>query len=264
MRPIQSAPPAPDSAAILLEGVSKTFVEAGRPHVILEKVNLRIEPGEQVAILGRSGSGKSTLLNLMAGIDAPSEGRLEVAGVAIHDLDERQRTLFRRDNVGFVYQFFNLIPTLTTLENVRLPLELRGLDEADAIARRWLDEVGLLDRADSDPDRLSGGEQQRVAVARALAGDPTLVLADEPTGNLDAEIGDQVLALLCDRSRSRNRTLVMVTHSRRVAGLADRVLRVEARGVIEEDLRGAGAVAAVVEGMEGVEDMEGVEGAQSR
>jgi putative ABC transport system ATP-binding protein len=220
--------------AILFEEVSKTFREAGKPHAVLQNVNLRIEPGQVVAILGRSGSGKSTLLNLMAGIDAPSSGLVQVAGIPIHELDERQRTLFRRHNVGFVYQFFNLIPTLTTLENVRLPLELRGLPEADAVARRWLGEVGLLDRADSDPDRLSGGEQQRVAVARALAGDPALVLADEPTGNLDVEIGDQVLALLCERSRSRKRTLVMVTHSRRVAALADRVLRVEERGVVEE------------------------------
>jgi putative ABC transport system ATP-binding protein len=218
----------PEAPVVQLIAVSKVYSEAGRPHPVLEAVDLSLPAGEAVAVLGRSGSGKSTLLNLVAGIDEPSAGEVVVAGVPITRLSERERTLFRRGHIGFVYQFFNLIPTLTVLENVRLPLELVGRErEGDRRAHELLSAVGLEDRAGSFPDRLSGGEQQRVAIARALAADPPLVLADEPTGNLDAETGARVLELLCRLTRDRGRSLVMATHSREVAEAADRVLRVE-------------------------------------
>jgi len=219
---------------VLLERVSKHYDEAGRPRAVLEDVSLSLPEGEFAVLLGRSGSGKSTLLNLLAGIDAPTSGEVHVAGTAITRLSERERTLFRRRTIGFVYQFFNLIPTLSVLENVRLPLELVGRAAgADARALELLDQVGLADRAAAFPDRLSGGEQQRVAIARALAADPRVVLADEPTGNLDAETGERVLALLCGLTRDRGRSLVMASHSRAVAAMADRVLRLEGTRVVE-------------------------------
>ncbi len=218
---------------VALRGVAKRYDEAGQPHTVLEDVTLDLPEGEVVAILGRSGSGKSTLLNLVAGIDAPTEGEIHVAGVPVNRLSERERTLFRRHTIGFVFQFFNLIPTLTVLENVCLPLELTGRGAgAAAAALPLLDAVGLADRRASYPDRLSGGEQQRVAIARALAAEPRLVLADEPTGNLDAETGDRILDLLIRLTRQRGRSLIMATHSRAVAAAADRVLRVEGHHVV--------------------------------
>ncbi|MCB1056741.1 MAG: ABC transporter ATP-binding protein, partial [Acidobacteria bacterium] len=189
--------------------------------------------------------GKSTLLNLLGGIDLPSAGEVIVRGTSLGELDEEGRTLFRRDHVGFVFQFFNLIPTLTVEENLLLPLELKGTcgpRQRDA-ALALLAEVGLADRAASFPDRLSGGEQQRVAVARALAHDPLLVLADEPTGNLDHETGLAVLDLLDRLTRRAGKTLVMVTHSREVVGLADRVLTIANGRLVERHLAAtAGAV----------------------
>ncbi len=202
---------------------------------VLEEVAFEVEAGTIVAILGPSGSGKSTLLNLLAGMDAPDAGEVEVAGIALHALGERERTLFRRDRIGFVFQFFNLIPTLTVLENLLLPLELGGgATEADrARARELLARVGLADREDAWPDRLSGGEQQRVAVARALAHQPELILADEPTGNLDQATGAEVLDLLEALVRETGTTLLMVTHSVEAAARADRILEVRG-GRIEE------------------------------
>jgi len=182
-----------------------------------------------VAICGRSGSGKTTLLNLLAGLDQPSEGRVVVGGLCVNEATDRERTLFRRDHVGFVFQFFNLVPTLTVAENVRLPAELGGRPggEAAARARSLLARVGLDDRADDFPDALSGGEQQRAAIARALVRDPRLVLADEPTGNLDDATGGAVLDLLLEATRGALKTLVLVTHSREVAGRADRVFTID-------------------------------------
>jgi putative ABC transport system ATP-binding protein len=187
-------------------------------------------------LLGKSGSGKSTLLNLVSGIDLPSGGAIWVAGQPITRLGERERTLFRRRSVGFVFQFFNLVPTLTVLENVLLPLELNGLSgvTAKAKAEAMLGEVDLADRGASYPDRLSGGEQQRIAIARALVHDPELILADEPTGNLDAETGRQVLELLDRLTRRAGKTMLMVTHSQEVVGVADRVLRVRDGHLVEE------------------------------
>jgi len=220
-------------------GVRKSYDEAGRPHVVLSDVNLELPGGCCIAVLGRSGSGKSTLLNLVAGIDEPDHGEVVVAGVPVTRLPDRERTLFRRHAIGFVYQFFNLIPTLSVLENVRLPLDLTGRGAgASMAALAVLDRVGLADRAGSFPDRLSGGEQQRVAIARALAAEPRIVLADEPTGNLDAETGERIMALLLSLTRDRGRTLLVATHSRTVAAAADVVLRIEDGRVAPVAVRG--------------------------
>ena len=225
---------------VRVRGLSKTYEEAGTPHAVLRDVSLDVEEGACVALLGRSGSGKSTLLNLIAGIDEADEGNVEVAGRSITTMSDRERTLFRRGSIGFVYQFFNLIATLSVLDNVKLPLDLAevGADAAD-IAREMLAHVGLAGRERSYPDRLSGGEQQRVAIARALAASPLLVLADEPTGNLDADTGDTILRLLLGLTRSRGRTLIVATHSRAVAAEADTVLRVEDGRLVPVDLRAA-------------------------
>ena len=212
---------------IRLIGLSKAYQEGDRRRVVLEDASADFAQGEFIALLGRSGSGKSTLLNLVSGIDRPDAGRIWVGGQELTALSERERTLFRRRNIGFIFQFFNLIPTLSVLENVTLPLELGGTPVKDAgrAAEPLLDAVGLLDRAATYPDKLSGGEQQRVAIARALIHDPLLVLADEPTGNLDEGTGGSVLALLDQLTRQAGKNLLMVTHNPESAARADRVFR---------------------------------------
>ena len=221
---------------IRLDRVSKDYTEGTKTRVVLRETTGTIAEGEFVAIRGRSGSGKSTLLNSMAGIDLPTSGDLFIAGVCLNRLSPRDRTLFRRDHMGFVFQFFNLIPTLTVVENVQLPAELASGSPREAArrARALLDQVGLLDRANDFPDRLSGGEQQRVAIARALVQDPRLLLADEPTGNLDDLTGETVLSLLDRMTRQAGRTLVLVTHSAQVAARADRVLTIEEGHLVPE------------------------------
>jgi putative ABC transport system ATP-binding protein len=211
---------------IEIESLTKGYAEAAGERIVFRDLALAVGPGEFVVLLGPSGSGKSTLLNLVSGIDRPSAGIIRVDGRDITGMTERERTLFRRDRIGFVFQFFNLIPTLTVEENLLLPLELSGRDGPDdhARARRLLGRVGLGDRAATYPDRLSGGEQQRVAVARALAHEPAVVLADEPTGNLDRETGQEVLDLLGSMTRSAGRAVLLVTHSEQAVPLADRVL----------------------------------------
>jgi len=209
---------------VRLENVTKDFLEGAQTRTVLRGVSAGFEAGHFVAIRGRSGSGKSTMLNLIAGIDLPSSGDIYIDDVCVTRLSPRARTLFRRDNLGFIFQFFNLIPTLTVLENVRLPAELAGKDaRPNDSALHLLEQVGLADRRDVFPDKLSGGEQQRVAIARALAQNPRLVLADEPTGNLDDKTGDTIMALLDRMTRQAGRTLIMVTHSRQIAALADDV-----------------------------------------
>src|SRR5579859_1244719 len=214
-----------DEALVRLDHVTKSYLEAGQTRTVLAGVTAGFLKGQFTAIRGRSGSGKSTLLNLIAGIDSPSGGDITIGEVCVTRLSQRERTLFRRDNLGFIFQFFNLIPTLTVIENVRLPGELAGRPAPALRARalELLDLVGLADRRDVFPDRLSGGEQQRVAIARALAQDPRLVLADEPTGNLDDKTGNTVMALLDTVTRQAGKTLIMVTHSRQIAARADRV-----------------------------------------
>jgi putative ABC transport system ATP-binding protein len=227
---MSGAPP-----VVELRGVTRVFEEGAARRAVLQDATAAIRAGEIAVLLGRSGSGKSTLLNLVSGIDLPSAGEVVVDGVRIDALSERERTLFRRRRIGFVFQFFNLIPTLTVEENLLLPLELNGpIGPAERErARALLEEVELADRAGSFPDRLSGGEQQRVAVARALVHAPALMLADEPTGNLDLETGRKVLDLLDRLTRREGRTMLMVTHSPEVVGLADRVFAIEGGKLVE-------------------------------
>jgi putative ABC transport system ATP-binding protein len=208
---------------VTINHLSKSFEEGDDFRAVLDDVSGEFLSGEFIVLLGKSGSGKSTLLNLISGIEKPTAGDIYINGVRITGLKERERTLFRRDHIGFVFQFFNLIPTLTVLENVTLPQELagRGTGQAAKQAVKLLSAVGLPDRLDTFPDKLSGGEQQRVAIARALAHDPLLVLADEPTGNLDEETGELVLNLLLELTRSANKTLIMATHNPEVVPLAD-------------------------------------------
>lgn len=214
-----------------------SYPEAGVEQVVLDGVSLQLEAGERVALLGSSGSGKSTLLNLLGGIDQPGSGSIQLSGQAMDSMAEPERTLFRRRHIGFVYQQFNLIPTLTVAENMALPLELLGLTRSQRQEKvnGWLGDIGLAGRGDRFPDQLSGGEQQRVAIARALIHEPELVLADEPTGNLDAATGGKVLELLFGLARDRRQTLLVVTHSQAVAEKADRVVvltegRLQTRG----------------------------------
>ena len=200
---------------------------------VLAEVSLRLAPGEYVAIVGESGVGKSTLLNLIAGLDRPDSGRVVLDGCDYATLDEDGLTGLRRDRLGFVFQAFHVLPHLTVLQNVALPLWLQGVDNAaaEAPARQLLEAVGLGERAGSWPRELSGGEMQRVAIARALVHGPRLVLADEPTGNLDPANGARVLALLGERIRGAGAIGILVTHSMEAAATADRVLRLDARGL---------------------------------
>ncbi|MEM7113766.1 MAG: ABC transporter ATP-binding protein [Chloroflexota bacterium] len=218
---------------IELQQLAKSFVEGDQERTIFSDLSINFERGQFIVILGHSGSGKSTLLNLISGIEKPDGGDVVISGIPITQLQDHDRTLFRRDNIGFVFQFFNLIPTLTVLENVTLPQELAGAKKSDVetAALALLDRVGLADRRDTFPDKLSGGEQQRVAIARALVHDPMLVLADEPTGNLDEETGERVLDLLLDLTRRAGKTLIMATHNPEIAPLADRVLRMQDGGL---------------------------------
>jgi putative ABC transport system ATP-binding protein len=235
--PASDSAPRPAAAPRLeLDGLRKGYEEGGRSHPVLDGANLRVAAGERVAILGPSGSGKSTLLNLISGIDLPDAGTVRVGDIDLTTLAEVERTRFRREHIGFVFQFFNLLPTLTVLENLLLPLELKGLvgRSEEQRARRLLERVSLAHRADAYPDRLSGGEQQRVALARALVHEPDLVLADEPTGNLDEDMAAQVADLLADMVRGERGTLIVVTHSRVLASRMDRVLRLDHGRLLEE------------------------------
>jgi putative ABC transport system ATP-binding protein len=211
---------------LIIRRLSRSYREGARVHLVLDRLEAQVRAGERVAIMGRSGSGKSTLLNLISGIDQPDGGTVEIDGVAVSALGEPARTLFRRAHVGFVYQFFNLIPTLDVAENVRLVLELNGVHGAAARARSLaaLERVGLAARAHSAVDQLSGGEQQRVAIARSLVHEPGLLLADEPTGNLDDATAREILPVLLSLTRARGTTLVMVTHDEALAATADRIL----------------------------------------
>lgn len=206
---------------IALDGVSKTVQSGGHPLTILHPLNLEVPPGQFLAIIGPSGSGKSTMLGLIAGLDEPTTGRVLVGGVDITALDEDALARLRGEKIGVVFQFFHLVPSLTALENILVPMEIAGRRGARARAQALLDEVGLHDRGHHYPSQLSGGEQQRIAIARALANDPPLILADEPTGNLDSTNGRHILDLLLQVKHRRGATLVLVTHDPNIAALAD-------------------------------------------
>ena len=225
----------PSTPLLEARNLALAYREGRRTHAVLRDASLRIEGGECVALLGRSGCGKSTLLNLLGAIDKPDAGSVTIDGVALGTLREPERTLFRRRHLGFVYQAFNLIPTLTAVENVALPLELNGIPgpEARHRAGELLETIGIGSRRDAFPDEISGGEQQRVAVARALVHRPRLVLADEPTGNLDSETGPRVLGLLRDLAKDQGGAQLIVTHSLAVARSADRIVTL-AEGVVRE------------------------------
>lgn len=222
--------------AVRVENLTKVYDESASHRAVLKDVNATFAAGRFSALLGRSGSGKSTLFNLISGIDTPSTGAIWIGDVNVTALSEKERTLLRRRHIGFVFQFFNLIPTLTAWENVSLVLELGGMREKEArvSAQQWLERVGLAHRFRDYPDRLSGGEQQRVAIARALAHDPQLILADEPTGNLDEENGAAVLDILLSLVREGGKTLVMATHSLEIVPHADAVYRVTEGHVVAD------------------------------
>jgi len=206
---------------IALREISKTVSSGGQPLTILHPLTLDIPRGEFIAVVGPSGSGKSTLLGLVAGLDAPTSGTVLIDGVDITRLDEDTLARLRGEKIGFVFQFFHLIPSLTAYENVAVPMEIAGVADPRSRARALLEEVGLTGRAHHYPSQLSGGEQQRVALARALANNPRIVLADEPTGNLDTTNGRHIMELLRDVHRTRGTTLVLVTHDAELAALAD-------------------------------------------
>ena len=209
-------------------GLGKTVDSGGAPLTILQDISFSVMPGETVAIVGASGSGKSTLLGLLAGLDVPTSGDVWLDGHALGALDEDARAALRGRLLGFVFQSFQLLPSLTALENVLLPLELGGFSQSTATAREWLTRVGLAARLQHYPKTLSGGEQQRVALARAFAPDPRLVLADEPTGNLDAATGRQIIDMMFDLNASQGKTLILVTHDEAIAARCGRVLRMQA------------------------------------
>jgi len=238
---------------IQLRGVSKTVQSGGQPLTILHPLDLDVADGRCLAIIGPSGSGKSTLLGLIAGLDSASSGSITIAGQDITRLNEDALARLRGEKIGFVFQFFHLVPSLTAKENIQVPMEIAGRRDAAPRAQALLDEVGLHDRGHHYPSQLSGGEQQRIAIARALANDPPLILADEPTGNLDSSNGRHILDLLLNVRKSRGVTLVLVTHDLNVAAVADdRLVLRDGRPVVEESTSGVAHSLAV-------SDREGVE-----
>jgi putative ABC transport system ATP-binding protein len=218
---------------ISINNIHKSFEEGNSKQVVLDNLDLSIAKGEIVILLGKSGSGKSTLLNVLSGIDIPDSGTVSINSSEITSLSEKDRTLLRRNKIGFIFQFFNLVPTLTVEENLLLPLELNNFSNREELVETILYEVELIDKLKSYPDKLSGGERQRVAIARALIHNPDIILADEPTGNLDYETSLKIVDLLDRVVKKKGKTMIMVTHSKDVIGLADRVLTIRNGKVTE-------------------------------
>ena len=218
------------------ERLTKTVVSGDAPLTILDEVTFDIAPGASVAIVGASGSGKTTLLGLLAGLDQPTDGEVWIDGQALSGLDEDDRAAMRQRLLGFVFQSFQLLPALTALENVMLPLELAGADDAAAKAREWLARVGLGKRTTHYPKQLSGGEQQRVAIARAFAGDPKLLMADEPTGNLDGATGAEIAELMFRLNHEHGTTLVLVTHDDALASRCVRKLSLSSGRLVADEM----------------------------
>ena len=216
-----------EKPVVEVSGLGKTVDNGGEPLTILQDISFSVMSGETVAIVGASGSGKSTLLGLLAGLDVPTAGEIRLDGISLASLDEDARARKRGKLLGFVFQSFQLLPSLTALENVMLPLELAGLRTSTATARDWLVRVGLEHRLKHYPKHLSGGEQQRVALARAFAPNPRLVLADEPTGNLDAATGQQIIDMMFELNAKQGTTLILVTHDEAIAARCGRILRIQ-------------------------------------
>lgn len=223
---------------IQAEKLTKTYGSGATAVTALDHVNLTIREGEFVAVMGPSGCGKSTLLHLLGGLDKPSAGHVLIGGHNLTDLNDDRLTELRRRKIGFVFQFYNLIPVLNALENAALPVTLDGAKSAEAKqkATEWLTRFGLADRLANRPDQLSGGQQQRVAIARALVADPEVILADEPTGNLDTRASDEIAGLLRDVSKKYGRTVVMVTHDPRIAAYADRIIFLKDGKVVDQTI----------------------------
>ncbi|NTW44774.1 MAG: ABC transporter ATP-binding protein [Anaerolineaceae bacterium] len=224
--------------SIQTENLTKIYGKGTTAVTALDHVNLQVKQGEFVAVMGPSGCGKSTLLHLLGGLDRPSEGQVLIEEIPLAEMSDDHLTELRRRKIGFIFQFFNLIPVLNAVENAALPITLDGIKPADARAKasEWLTRFGLSDRLNNRPDQLSGGQQQRVAVARALVAEPALILADEPTGNLDTRAGDEIANLLRDVSKKYNRTVIMVTHDPRIAAYADRIIFLKDGKVIDETM----------------------------
>jgi len=242
---------------VMTDKLTKIYGHGETAITALREISLYIEPGELVAVMGPSGCGKSTLLHLIGGLDRPTSGRVLLDGQDLAALDDNHLTEIRRRKVGFVFQFFNLIPVLSALENAALPLMLDGIKPAEAKqrAQEWLERVGLVDRLEHRPDQLSGGQQQRVAMARALSTEPALILADEPTGNLDSRAGDEIANLLRQISDQWEQTILMVTHDPRIAAYADRIVFLKDGTIVDEaHLSGdvSRSTAGVMERMEGL------------
>jgi putative ABC transport system ATP-binding protein len=218
--------------------LTKIYGSGATAVTALDHVSLSIQPGEFVAIMGPSGCGKSTLLHLLGGLDKASEGSVQIDGHNLNDLDDDKLTEIRRRKMGFIFQFYNLIPVLNAVENASLPVTLDGMKPAEARAKavEWLTRFGLADRLSNRPDQLSGGQQQRVAVARALVAEPALVLADEPTGNLDTKASDEIAALLRQVSKEFGRAVIMVTHDPRIAAYADRIIFLKDGKIADETI----------------------------
>jgi putative ABC transport system ATP-binding protein len=221
-----------------IENLSKTYQSAGKTLTVLDNVNFQVEAGSTVAIVGPSGSGKTTLLGLCAGLDRSSTGLVELNGIALDSLSEDQRAQVRNQHVGFIFQNFQLLPTLTALENVMVPLELRGEKNIKARALDLLEKVGLGDRHHHYPAQLSGGEQQRVSLARAFSNQPKILFADEPTGNLDAETSEKVVKLIFDLNREAGTTLILVTHDLDLAAKTQRILKVKGGHLVFDEVVG--------------------------
>jgi putative ABC transport system ATP-binding protein len=210
-----------------LENVSKTYQSAGKILTVLDQISFSIEKGSSLAIVGPSGSGKTTLLGLAAGLDRSSSGSIELKGISLNGLNEDQRARVRNQYVGFIFQNFQLLPTLTALENIMVPLELRGEKKIKARALELLDKVGLSDRGHHYPSQLSGGEQQRISLARAFSNNPQILFADEPTGNLDDETSERIVDLIFSLNQQSGTTLIMVTHNLELANKTDRIIRLK-------------------------------------
>ena len=230
---MSEAPPVAQ-AIVVADNLTKTYRISTRPHVVVDRVGFTVSPGELVAIMGPSGCGKSTLLHVLAGLEPPDSGRVVIGGAEITAMDEKRRTVFRREKIGFVFQFFNLVPNLTAAENIALPLRIAGSRSAhfDRVADLMRD-LNLRNLQGHRPEEISGGEQQRVAIARALLMDPAGIIADEPTGNLDFTTGNEVLELLWSRCHEHGQTAILATHDARAAAFADRVLVMRDGRIIE-------------------------------